>query len=1448
MKPLKKNTKILLIAAAVAVLVLFALLLLFLPELIQPALWTLLLLGVGFFLVEFYFRRKRKKKQKDFDEKVSAKEGIEDRRREWAGWIEELERQGIDRYELPFYLIVGEPQSGKSVLLQNSDLYFPFGQERLSGVGGTRGCDWWFTDEAVILDIAGRLFTHEGGVADKLEWESFLDLLNNFRPMCPANGVLLVVPCDALLADTPEVCSDKANKIQSALLTLTQKLQAQLPVYLVLTKGDRVFGFAESVHRLDGEERHQMFGWSREADRVDKPFELEEAKAGFARLVDRARLLRERMIASARLPEALPEIDRMYAFPDELNGLYRSLEIYLKRIFTQSSLVERASFRGIYLTSGLQTGAPVARVCAELLGGNRDSDARALESLFSHQRAYFIKDLVRKRVFAERGLVRPTEGRVLSARRTALVGYGAAAALAAAAIIGSAVHLLREGGSPAEGAFAAALDAGRSAVARAEVGDLLRDLHTVHLAVVSDRALMQEMFQSTRDGFERLYTKICDRALAPVLRLRLEEAILQRAQQEPSSHEQFVELLDAATLLYADLEFGGKDAQALVKKWLPGDWTIRVADAAGNQVEWTVADALKLHGGSGPVAKIGDRSRLDPLARRLLTLLDRSVDPATPWMAQGHFGFMIAWYGAQEAWKYTHDTTERPSDEFLERCDLFANAVDCMGKMLQGPKLAAGMITNQDFVAERRTLAATWALLTEFTTGQPAPDWPKLTAIDRFARPIFKRHESNEVIKIPLFTGVLYRFANKFQQDTFGSMLAKVPIHEGEVEQWLKDPTQEMPAYRTEPKAKWDLRSMEGVLGRSNDKLGAIYSAKVKVMAAQFATRFPDWARARAGYYRDGASAPAADQLDQALLAALAGMRKDMALYKLQDSPAAQHVSKLMEEHLRAIDTAWATRNDWGTKIDWSIPTSLTALAAMEELGGEVEALADRLRWAYLAPHEGRLLREWREYKDGKENTTLVLAALNEHLARLEGIRKAAGEKAGPLNNPEHSAWLAKVDDDLAGRLQKHVDVQLRFWRPDTSGWVSLAAAVEGVTQALEAGALRTKIREARKVESPPADAAEFRKGQPVAETTELPETTKKIEALRGFTLPSDTDVRNHKIATQVRAVASKVQDQLTAGNDQRSDQILAATALEMAPLPAATPPLTTVDHYLRPLHEVLRKRLVEEVRSRYLRALSKELLKDGSAVMDALYASKPEAINGIDDSLVLPRLSGLLDPRGRLNALRAEYRMLPDAKDPTKPHLRPPEDFVPPDAEKDWWLFERFLVALQAFLVRGEATVETAGFLVLYEVPKRAAGPVWDIQQTPKQFVYFAAHSAGKENPGSLIYDRGWGNFEKPLRWEVNTTRPPRLWIVWTNTVRTQTFQWPLEGRDAKEDLSFELTGSLAPLLLAWSGVEDGAGWMVQFEPKNTSEKAKLRLSFQGLTDKVALVLPPRPLRPTPF
>ena len=94
--------------------------------------------------------------------------------------------------ELPWYMFIGAPGSGKTTALLNAGLRFPLGDPRteraLQGVGGTRNCDWWFTDEAVLLDTAVRYTTQES-IRRQGRLGRFPRLLKKSRSRRPLNGV-----------------------------------------------------------------------------------------------------------------------------------------------------------------------------------------------------------------------------------------------------------------------------------------------------------------------------------------------------------------------------------------------------------------------------------------------------------------------------------------------------------------------------------------------------------------------------------------------------------------------------------------------------------------------------------------------------------------------------------------------------------------------------------------------------------------------------------------------------------------------------------------------------------------------------------------------------------------------------------------------------------------------------------------------------------------------------------------------------------------------------------------------------------------------------------------------------------------------------------------------------------------------------------------------------------
>ena len=116
----------------------------------------------------------------------------------------------------------------------------------MRGVGGTRNCDWWFTDEAVFLDTAGRYTTQDSDPnSDSEGWKEFLTLLATYRKRRPLNGIVLTISVQDLMTQGD---ADREAHVEAArrrLNELTQELHVQLPVYLMVTKCDVVPGFME---------------------------------------------------------------------------------------------------------------------------------------------------------------------------------------------------------------------------------------------------------------------------------------------------------------------------------------------------------------------------------------------------------------------------------------------------------------------------------------------------------------------------------------------------------------------------------------------------------------------------------------------------------------------------------------------------------------------------------------------------------------------------------------------------------------------------------------------------------------------------------------------------------------------------------------------------------------------------------------------------------------------------------------------------------------------------------------------------------------------------------------------------------------------------------------------------------------------------------------------------
>lgn len=494
-------------------------------------------------------------------------------------------------YEQPWYAIIGPPGAGKTTALLNAGLHFPLaaemGKGALSGVGGTRLCEWWFTEEAVLIDTAGRYTTQDSNEAvDRAGWSAFLDLLHRTRPHQPLNGVIVAIALSDVARAPAAERQAHARAIRQRIREMETRLGVRMPVYALFTKADLIAGFIQFFDDLDEAQRAQVWGTTfplpggalkAGATNTDANALAPDFATEFRALIERLNLrLFERLLAE-------PNVDRralIATFPTQVATLERPLVEFMQAAFAASPDDPALLLRGAYLTSGTQEGTPIDR----LLGSMARSfglDQRSVPSMRPDQgRSYFLNKLLREVIFGEAMLVSRNPA---AQRRRALgraVGFAGAAlvVLVAGALLWRIQSLERRQIDAAETALQGYEQAARQLpldpVADADLQrlvpwlDQVRALsHSFDAAAATPPAwwklgMSQEakLAAAAHEG----YRHALERALLPRLVWRL-EAQLRGNMNQP-------DFLYEATRIYLMLGNAGPLDRNLVHEWMRLDW------------------------------------------------------------------------------------------------------------------------------------------------------------------------------------------------------------------------------------------------------------------------------------------------------------------------------------------------------------------------------------------------------------------------------------------------------------------------------------------------------------------------------------------------------------------------------------------------------------------------------------------------------------------------------------------------------------------------------------------------------------------------------------------------------------------------------------------------------------------------------------------------------------
>ena len=546
---------------------------------------TIISVVIGIFVLVWFIRwRRRRKAAKELEETLIPAEPVGDGKElgeRMTQALTTLKKSGGKAYlyDLPWYVIIGPPGAGKTTALANSGIEFPLagGTE---GFGGTRYCDWWFAEDAIMIDTAGRYTTQDSNAeADEASWTSFLELLKKGRPKQPINGVILAFSVEDMMTAGDAQIAAHADTVRKRLAEIHETLKIDFPVYVLFTKADLISGFREYFSSFSLNRRNSVWGVTFQTkDR--KALTHEGVPAEFDKLV--SRLSDEVIDRLSEEPDSEARI-AIFGLPGQMASLRDGVSDFLRRVFEPTRYKTNAILRGFYFTSGTQEGTPIDQILGAMSRVGEQSIEFQPSFMSGQGKSYFLHDLLKRVIFAERDWVSHDKKAV----RRSMVWRSIAASIIGLVTVGllgafgysywqNASLIKTADAEAARYARAAVTEIKRDYIDDPELRPILPHLETLRMMPAGygdseDTTLWEGFGLGQRDRLQNAATDSYSDALERMLRPRLILALEREMPQIIRSGE----TTDIYRALKVYMLLGGQGEQTddeAVKSWFAESW------------------------------------------------------------------------------------------------------------------------------------------------------------------------------------------------------------------------------------------------------------------------------------------------------------------------------------------------------------------------------------------------------------------------------------------------------------------------------------------------------------------------------------------------------------------------------------------------------------------------------------------------------------------------------------------------------------------------------------------------------------------------------------------------------------------------------------------------------------------------------------------------------------
>lgn len=237
---------------------------------------------------------------------------------------------------LPWYLLLGDSQAGKTKLIKHSGMNFPHVIPQ-TAEDEIVPCTYWFEEQAILIDSCSAYFDqHEE------QWVYFLRELKRLKHKVPLQGIFLVIGADNLLLEKYDNLYIK--KFREKLEQIYLRLGFAIPVHVIFSKCDCIPGFIDYVKVLDSPGRDNFWGFN-----LNNEADLS------------AHISRQFAACQAKLLQLLPgQLKKMAknklavcTFPQHFQRFVKKTMPVLRLLLKQNPYQETPLFSGIYFTSAI---------------------------------------------------------------------------------------------------------------------------------------------------------------------------------------------------------------------------------------------------------------------------------------------------------------------------------------------------------------------------------------------------------------------------------------------------------------------------------------------------------------------------------------------------------------------------------------------------------------------------------------------------------------------------------------------------------------------------------------------------------------------------------------------------------------------------------------------------------------------------------------------------------------------------------------------------------------------------------------------------------------------------------------------------------------------------------------------------------------------------------------